>query len=431
MGVKSFTRLVGAAVVAVVCWAGMVGAQTTWNIGTVGDSSNVVAVLSDGTLTISGEGAMRNFGQSGATRPPWIVDGVQDEINTVIIEDGVTTVGDWAFRNCAEITEVVIGNDVTSIGWGAFRNCAGLTSVVIGNSVTSIGQSAFEDCINLISINIPNSVETIGPFAFRFCINLTSINIPNSVTTIEGAAFAVSGLTSITIPGSVTSMGDAVFMACADLTSVEIEYGITSITDYMFADAGVTSITIPNSVTTIGIGAFGAGGRCDLTSITIPGSVDSIGNIAFLSCTDLTSITVLSSDPIFIPSEVFDNVTKSTAILYVPQGSVNAYSSADVWGDFENIEPITTVAIAVPGFASPSSALSSPRVTIRGKTLSVVSSSSNSAAHIRLLDLRGRTVRNFTTTGSANFSLASISAGRYFVEIREDGRRFTTGVVVR
>ena len=150
---------------------------------------------------------------------PWYND--REKIKRVVIKDGVTSIGDWAFRECSNLTSVTIPNSVTSIRRAAFGGCSGLTSVIIPESVTSIGESAFLGCSSLTSITIPNSVTSIGDRAFLSCSSLTSITIPNSVTSIGSAAFEYcENLTSITIPNSVTSIGDGAFFKCKGLTSI-------------------------------------------------------------------------------------------------------------------------------------------------------------------------------------------------------------------
>ena len=173
-------------------------------------------------------------------------------LTSVTIPDSVTSIGNGAFRDCtgeliinskivetdytddnypansnngwlynAKFTKVTIGNSVTSIGEYAFYNCASLTSVTIPNSVTSIGSSAFRNCSSLTSVTIPNSVTSIGSHAFGYCRSLTSVTIPNSVTSIGWSAFYYcSGLTRVTIGNSVTSISNYAFINCTSLTSV-------------------------------------------------------------------------------------------------------------------------------------------------------------------------------------------------------------------
>ncbi|MDR3094952.1 MAG: leucine-rich repeat domain-containing protein, partial [Bacteroidales bacterium] len=126
-----FKCFVAAAMLLGTTWAA--NAQT-WNIGNP-TAENVTATLSDGTLTISGTGAMQNW--YGAAPAPWYND--RTAITSVVIEDGVTTIGYYAFYWCTGLTSVNIPNSVASIGNYAFEYCTRLTSVSIPNSVTSIG----------------------------------------------------------------------------------------------------------------------------------------------------------------------------------------------------------------------------------------------------------------------------------------------------
>ena len=136
----------------------------------------------------------------------------------VVIPNGVTTIGDYAFRDCTSLTSVTIPNSVTKIGMGAFNGCKSLTSVTIPNSVITIGISAFAGCKSLTSVTIPNSVTAIGVGAFFECASLTSVTIPNSVISINARAFAgCTSLTSVTIPDSVTEIARDAFLGCTSL----------------------------------------------------------------------------------------------------------------------------------------------------------------------------------------------------------------------
>ena len=241
-------------------------------------------------------------------------------IKSVVVEDGVDSIDDYAFSLCKVLTSVTIPSSVTSIGEGAFSSCEGLTSVTIPNSVTSIGEWAFCYCSSLSSVTIPNSVTSIGNYAFSGCRSLTSINIPNSVTSIGNYAFyGCSGLTSIIIPHSLTEIAWGAFYGCSGLTSITIPNSVTSIGhSAFFGCSGLTSVTIPNSVTSIGNNAFY---YCKaLTSITIPNSVTSIGNGAFSGCSGLASVTIGSSVTSIGDNDFYDcNKLKS---IITPNGVV-------------------------------------------------------------------------------------------------------------
>lgn len=225
----------------------------------------------DGTeLTISGNGAMENY--NSRDEVPWFVSTVHT-ITSVVIEDGVTNVGDYAFYDCFDLFEVLLGKDIKKIGDEAFAQCYSITSITIPNSVTSIGRGAFSGCNSLTSIEIPSSVTNIGNFVFSSCSSLCEIKVSNdnnsyssengvlfdkdrkllicysqgktgsyykipvSVTSIECGAFAdCSSLTNIEIPKSVTTLGEDAFVRCsADLilkideeNTMAINYAITN-----------------------------------------------------------------------------------------------------------------------------------------------------------------------------------------------------------
>ena len=256
----------------------------------------------------------------------------------------VSSIGNYAFDDCAGLTGITIPDSVTSIGYGAFAFCYNLTSVTIGNSVISIGDYAFEECTRLTSIAIPDSVTLIGyrvlddtPWynnksdglvyagkvaykykgdcpesvtikegtlgiaggAFDNRWELTSIVIPDSVTTIGVRAFSwCNGLTSITIPDFVISIGDEAFNYCYNLTSVTLGGSVNYIGNEAFGDCHeLTSITFPDSLTAVGERAFS---YCEgLTSITIPDSLTSIGERAFFHCPELGSINVESGNTVY------------------------------------------------------------------------------------------------------------------------------------
>ncbi len=182
--------------------------------GDCGD--NVKWNLDDqGVLTIEGTGAMTDF--ASMSNIPWD----RSAVTTVVIKEGVTTIGSLAFNNCTKLTSVTIPNTVTSIGSGAFATNQKLTSVDIPNSVTTIGEAAFNSCTGLTSVTLPNSLTSIADWLFSECTGLTSVEIPNSVTSIGQGAFSqCSSLASVNIPSSVTSIGVGAF-GYTGLTKIE------------------------------------------------------------------------------------------------------------------------------------------------------------------------------------------------------------------
>ncbi len=127
-----------------------------------------------------------------------------DSLVSVTIPDGVMSICNFAFYSCDSLASVAIHDSVTSIGDAAFYRCKSLTSVTIGNGVTSIGLGAFCDCTDLTSITIPDSVTSIGESAFNHCSGLTSVTIGNGVTSIDNYAFSqCSSLTRIDFTDTV------------------------------------------------------------------------------------------------------------------------------------------------------------------------------------------------------------------------------------
>ena len=244
----------------------------------------------DGTLYISGQGDMPDYDWYNEDEPeaPW----KNKTIKKVIIERGVTSIGEYAFYYCRSLESIEIPDGMTSIGESAFNGCESLENIKIPAGVTSIGANAFDWCQSLKSIEIPDGVTSIEDSTFSGCINLESIKIPAGVTSIGANAFDwCDSLKSIEIPAGVTSIGASAFYCCRSLESIEIPAGVTSIGEESFYWCrSLESIEIPVDVTRIGPWAFG---YCySLESIKIPSKVTSIEEYAFYYCRSLESIEI-------------------------------------------------------------------------------------------------------------------------------------------
>jgi hypothetical protein len=269
--------------------------------------------INNGTLTISGEGEMPDYGKFGAPWFAWYSYGTP--IHSVVIDFGVTSIGNCAFFLVETLTEIKIPNSVARIGDNAFYGCKNMTSIVLPNDLKNIESAAFSDCISLTSIDLPNSISNLGGGVFWNCSSLTSITIPNNVTQIRIGSFAhCENLVSVNIPNGVINIENSAFLKCSNLTS----------------------IVFPNSVDSIGIAAFA---DCtSLTSIVIPNSVKSIDIGAFADCTSLTSVTNYNPVPIEINPGVFENVNQSNCTLKVPANAISAYQNAEVWKEFNIVD---------------------------------------------------------------------------------------------
>ncbi|MCR5479774.1 MAG: leucine-rich repeat domain-containing protein [Ruminococcus sp.] len=184
--------------------------------GECGEDATWEYDLETNKLTISGTGSMYDYDPNNQ---PWY--NYKDNITSVVIEDGITSIGNSAFNSCAKLTSVSIPDSVKSIGNYAFDSCESLKSITIPEKVTSIGEYVFAYCEGLESVEIGSNVESIGADAFFDCTSLTSVTIPDSVKSIGGYAFSsCTSLESITIPDSVTSIGKEAFFNCTNIKDV-------------------------------------------------------------------------------------------------------------------------------------------------------------------------------------------------------------------
>ena len=279
-------------------------------------------LYTSGKLLISGSGEMEDYSLGKAA--PWYK--YRESINELVVQDGVTALGNYAFYECQGLEEVTVPNSVTVIGESAFSCCTGLETVNFGtglvtlegsafygcaklkrallpDSLTKIGTAAFYECISLGTLDLGDSVTSIGNSAFASCYGLTALELPASLKTVgNGAFFGCNGLTEVEIPASVISLGSDVFGVCINLTSIEVAVANTAYSSsngVLFNKNQTTLLaypvgrsgayTIPDGVVTIGPQAFQA---CSgLTAISIPDGVTTIGENAFLWCHKLRDVS--------------------------------------------------------------------------------------------------------------------------------------------
>ena len=269
--------------------------------GTCGD--DLTWTLDDaGTLTVSGTGGMYFSYDSVPWRSYW------SSIKNVVLEQGVTNIGSYAFYNCDNLTSVTIPDSATNIGSHSFFSCENLAYIIIPNNVTGIGNYAFYDCNSLTNASIGYGTENIGSFAFSSCSNLTGIFVDENnqyySSDASGVLFDKYKYTLILAPGAiagdyvvpdcVTSIDRSAFADCASLVSVLIPDSVTSIGLAAFRDCGsLTSISLPSGLTIIEADTFHS--CSSLTSIVIPDGVTSIGSCAFENCTSLSCIVIPAS----------------------------------------------------------------------------------------------------------------------------------------
>lgn len=279
-------------------------------------------------------------------------------LSDIVVPKSVITIGEYAFGeyageitiNCniaddtfvgAKFTKVVIGDGVTSIGDRAFENCASLSSVTIPESVTSIGEQAFAGRTMLRSVVIPKSVTVIGAKAFADIMGEIIINCP-----IQEGVFAGSEFRKVVVGEGITSIGAHAFENCTSLTSVVIPEGVTSIGDSAFAGCkALPNVNLPKSVTTIGERAFRG---CQMFSnVTISEGVKKIGDRAFEDCSALAEVNFMSATPPTMAESAFPiGVNNSNTIrINVPESAFGTYLSSD-WDNEYKLSFVDLVAKA-------------------------------------------------------------------------------------
>ena len=214
-------------------------AATVVDSGSCGKNGDNVTwkLTSEGTLTISGTGDMADFDYWNGNGAPWLR--VRLQAKKVIIQDGVTSIGSYAFYDCDALANVIISNGLTNIGNYAFYRCTRLANVTIPASVTAIGWGAFQGCRSLKSVKIPSGVSSIDSYTFTDCTSLINVTIPTSVTSIGKCAFmGCTGLTDIKLPTLLEVIDWRVFYGCTKLTNISIPKSVTYINEGAFYSCG-------------------------------------------------------------------------------------------------------------------------------------------------------------------------------------------------
>ena len=242
------------------------------------------------TLTISGSGNMRDYENpqtSGSTPAPWLNSEVQDgsnypKITALVIENGITGIGDYAFSRMTGLTTLEIPGSVKEIGAYAFWGCNNLSSITLNEGLETIGESAFRTIYNMKeqTLNIPASVTTIEPYAFEIfqCKGYSVSAGSTSFKAIDGVLFSADGKTLVRYPTEKR------------VDTYQIPEGTEVIGVSAFELAPFSSVEFPSSVHILEESAFS---QCTkLINVTLPDSIVTIGNSAFSLCNSLEKITV-------------------------------------------------------------------------------------------------------------------------------------------
>lgn len=275
--------------------SGTYGGSIKWDIDSIG------------TLTLRGTGLMVNYISSSYI--PWNKEKLS--VKEVIIEDGITSIGDYAFADFRNLESVTIPDTVTSIGNSSFNNCDRLNLITLPDKVTEIGNSAFYECTSLTQMIIPDHVSSLGNNAFNGCTNLYSVNLGRSLEEIDVYTFArCENIHSIIIPDSVKYIRSNAFYGCTNLNTIDLG----------------------NSLEEVGVNSFA---HCtNLVDVTIPKSVNTISENSFYDCLNLRSITILNPD-CYIESAPNTICNSESDGEYVYTGEIRGLpgSSAELYAD--------------------------------------------------------------------------------------------------
>ena len=200
--------------------------QTAAAAGSGSCGDGLTWTLEGGVLTITGSGSMTNY--ADGSLPPWYDQ--REEITSVRLPDGLTSVGDLAFFDCVNLTGAVLPASVVSVGDYAFAQCAGLLTVSLPNGLTAIGESAFRECGSLTAVEIPETVTKLGAQSFYRCASLRSVTVPASVTEMGSQVFSYcTGLVQAAVRANVAELPAWSFYGCDLLTSLILGQSTTGL----------------------------------------------------------------------------------------------------------------------------------------------------------------------------------------------------------
>lgn len=300
--------------------------------GSCGDG--LTWTLSDGVLEITYSGT--GTGRMNDSYMQSLFYSYSDSIVNVVIGDGVTYIGEYAFYKCIYMETVDIPNTVTEIGQYAFSICSSLESVYIWGDSVEIRYAAFQSCESLYYLDLGSGVTSIESYAFNNCPCLSSVNIPASTTYLGPSAFLnCIGITEVSLSSGLEMIGQDAFFGCKGITSVYLQNGIKYIGGFNGC-TGITSIVLPDSVKTIADNCFKS--CTSLLSIKIGSSVSSIGNSAFEGCTSLRDFN-FNEGLETIGDSAFERCTSITTIT-IPDSVVSIADDA-----FKDCSKITTIKI--------------------------------------------------------------------------------------
>ena len=277
--------------------SGSCGADVRWSLD------------EEGHLSIEGSGAMANYSESYL--PEWCNVNNSQQIKMITFSDGVTSIGNYAFKGCESLTYVQLPQNLKSIGSHAFDGCISLSQfdirglnstnpVNLPDTLTSIGSYAFKGCVSLSEMQLPAKVTVISDGMFSGCTGLYNVGIPGAAAIGNEAFKGCTALQGLLIPDTVSFIGSRAFQECSSLSrtsntaeAIILPAGLTTVSSYAFAGCSkISKLILPDGLTSIGDYAFA--GCSSLTTLTLPAGALAIGSYAFSACSGLTELTLAS-----------------------------------------------------------------------------------------------------------------------------------------
>ncbi len=334
--------------ISIVMLLGICSHAQTWNIGTP-NAADVKAVLSNDTLYIRGTGQMRDYYTNSAL---W--DG-NNSITTIVVEEGVSSIGEVAFMGMEALTSVTLPASMRSIGYAAFLNCDVLSSINLNEGLEHISGIAFSGTA-ISSLFVPKTLTNLDTqpyFSFNIMPKLTEIIVDTDnpdYCSVDGVLYSKDRSTlyiypeaksdgRFVVPGFVKKIEQYAFglaFSNASLKSIVIGKNVPSISFLFILNSSLETTEL--NVDTIGSTAFG--GCENLKTVILDENVKHLDDYAISLCLKLTSVTIKNPTPPTVSSNAFEDTPIDTCTLYVPCGSLNAYQSAPVWQDFGTIKEL-------------------------------------------------------------------------------------------
>lgn len=300
--------------------------------GTV-DDHGITYTLKSGTLTVSG---------SGECTAAWISAFDADAVKKLVVKNGVTGIGIYAFQNCAALEEVSLPSSLKYISGYGFFNCTSLKSIALPEGLTALGMGAFYYCTALEKASLPDSLAVMEGYAFYGCSSLKSISIPSGLTMIDSGAFCgCSSLESISLPNNIKSVYDGAFLRCTKLGVINLPDGLTAIGADAFAGTAYFNASDNWVDDALYIGKYLIASKSDISgAYSAKAGTELIACGAFSGCNELTEISLPSSLRI-IGSDAFSECIKLSSISIPDSVSfigINAFFDTEYYNDSNNWE---------------------------------------------------------------------------------------------